>query len=431
MHDLVIAQRFDSSIRFFLFVLIFWIPYGTAVIEVCVTICMCLWFMKRCWLFGHYNVGKPFRKKLANFIQYFKPHSTCLNRSILFFILVCFLAILSCSFLEQSFKSFVTKTLEWFIIFFIVVEFLNQRKYIWLAVGVFLFSSFAVSLDAILQFYFLGRDIFFAYPLEEAKRATASFHYANSLAAFLLFVSVLSFSLIFHKQKQRLIFFIIFLTSMWSFGLSFSRAGWIAIVVSFLWALFYLKKKWIGYTLLALGIFVASFYLLASTGLEQEFRMDLENISKTWDWRVMLWKESWTMIADKPFFGHGLNMFMTIFQQYRSNHYLSPSYAHNCYLQMAAEIGIVGLITFLLLLMKFFKEMHSRIKRIYPGDKSLKFLLVGLISGVLGFLVHSLFDNDLYSLKLSAQFWITMGMAISVCQLIDKEHREMAGLEAE
>jgi len=43
--------------------------------------------------------------------------------------------------------------------------------------------------------------------------------------------------------------------------------------------------------------------------------------------------------------------------------------------------------------------------------KSQDFILLGLICGIFGFLVHSFFDAHFYSLQLSVFFWSMAGIA--------------------
>jgi len=63
----------------------------------------------------------------------------------------------------------------------------------------------------------------------------------------------------------------------------------------------------------------------------------------TTDVRVRIWKETLHMSADYRVFGSGLGTFASVFQKYRAS---SPQYlvdfAHNDYLQLLAELGVIG-----------------------------------------------------------------------------------------
>ncbi|MCX5681525.1 MAG: hypothetical protein NT079_04520, partial [Candidatus Omnitrophica bacterium] len=104
----------------------------------------------------------------------------------------------------------------------------------------------------------------------------------------------------------------------------------------------------------------------------------------------------------------------------RNWHEYSPTYAHNCYIQMAAEVGLLGLGCFLWILGKFFKNIF---RAIWCGqrkdrDNSLVILLIGLVTGASGFLLHSFVDTHFYSLKLSVLSWFMIGLAVAAYNLL-------------
>ena len=61
------------------------------------------------------------------------------------------------------------------------------------------------------------------------------------------------------------------------------------------------------------------------------------------------------MFIARPWIGLGLGTFMFNFKKFIAEDYkFTASYAHNCYLQMASELGIIGLLAFLSILGLFF-----------------------------------------------------------------------------
>ena len=67
--------------------------------------------------------------------------------------------------------------------------------------------------------------------------------------------------------------------------------------------------------------------------------------------RDILFQQAFDMFAESPLFGHGWGSY-----KYRSNVSIigaiygrdSSMLAHNCYLQLLAEVGLIGLILFIL-----------------------------------------------------------------------------------
>ncbi len=130
--------------------------------------------------------------------------------------------------------------------------------------------------------------------------------------------------------------------------------------------------------------------------------------------RANLWGEAFRIIKDYPLTGCGLNNYSIVARNYKSFEG-GVIYPHNSFLQKTAEIGILGLLAFLFVLFRFFKIgiMHLNKKRNY--------LVLGLLGGILAFLVHAFFDTHLYSLQLVVLFWFMLGLTIAVIKLEPKE----------
>jgi O-antigen ligase len=91
---------------------------------------------------------------------------------------------------------------------------------------------------------------------------------------------------------------------------------------------------------------------------------------------------------------------------------MNISYAHNCFLQIWVETGIFSLISFMIFVISL---VYRGVKK-FLVSKDLVFL--GLLSGVVGFLAHSFFDNNLYSLRLAIVFWAWVGLIIAKIDVI-------------
>jgi putative inorganic carbon (HCO3(-)) transporter len=83
---------------------------------------------------------------------------------------------------------------------------------------------------------------------------------------------------------------------------------------------------------------------------------------------------------------------------------------------MAAEIGIVGLIAFLVVVFQIFRNSWKMI--IFRGDRFLSSVLWGGLMGLVAFLFHSFFDTNFYAVQLSCLLWIMIGFVMSVGQLV-------------
>ena len=87
---------------------------------------------------------------------------------------------------------------------------------------------------------------------------------------------------------------------------------------------------------------------------------------------------------------------------------LGAQYAHNCYLQIWAETGLLSLSCFFLFLGTILAagKKALNIQPLMPAS----YVTAATMSGIIAFLVHGFFDVHFYSAQLSALFWLMAGL---------------------
>jgi len=421
-------QRLDSIIRLFLYILVFWIPYSSAVVEVCVVCSLILWIVKR-------SISIPtgelkdhsLKENSLIFLNAFCPRISPLNGMIGFFIVACLLSVVGSLFFSFSLRNFMTKTLEWFIVYFLVIEVFTTKKHLLICFGIFFFTSFSTAVDSIIQYYITYKDIFLGHVIKPGQRPTAGFKTPNGLGGYLSIVipMAVASAVLLKSIAKRLIVVVLCAVVLWSLIISSSRGAMIGVTVGiiFFFSAYQTIIKKENLNKLWAGVFMAIFFLgLFSVMQYGNIVLFLEERMDTAYWRLGIWKDSLTMIAERPIFGHGINTYMTIFQEYHTGggarH--DPTYAHNCYLQLAAETGLIGIMCFLGIIWKLFITTLRLVSDNPSIDSDLQIAILGLLSGILAFLVHSFFDTNFYSLQLSVHFWYMVGVLFSMNNLFDK-----------
>lgn len=422
-----LLKYIDPSARFFLYTLIFWLPYSIAVVESSVITAVVLWLAKRFLSFDKNQVKvhslAGFGKAAAGF---FKLPETFLNLPILFFVTACFLSIATSVMPEKSWHGFITKTMEWFVVYFLIVEFMQTRRQIKIAVFLFIFSALATCLDGIIQFHFTGTDLFLRRSISGLSGATAAFHTYNILGGYLTFVLPVVISLFFVLQKDRKGSWgicALFLITVWGLAVTLSRGAWAASVLGILFFLFFKNRKWMAVALLCVVLSAIGVITTAPEYARTEFRADSESFQGTVRWRLGVWEDSLKTLKHRPLTGYGLNTFMDVFQKHRrqggGNIQYPPTYAHNGYVQIAFETGILGLLAFLWIVIRLFRETIGKFWEKVSQDHHFSVLLMGLLSAVFASLIHNCVDTDLYSLQLSVLLWYMIGMTVSVYKLLN------------
>ena len=401
----IIKDRFDTFIRLTLYILIFMLPFGKAWAEICFFIGFILLVFKRVY------------------IRDFKIPSTILNKPIAAFIVAAIFSVAASVYFKVSLYAFFTKFLEGIIFFFMITEVINKKKHIYAIAVLMLIASGGICIDALAQRYLTGGlDIIYQRPMSR-ESITATFNHPNDLAGYLLIPFFLLISQVADKIKKLIkkenfkhnalmLFLLSILVSIIipTILLTKSRGAFLGIILGLVLLVFLLNKK-VFLILFVAGaaIFAVLASLISNQNLDK-LRLAPVTLQEMAINRSKIYMDVIDMVKEKPLFGHGINTFMRHFPKYKKRTvWTGATYAHNCYLQMSAEMGIVGLLCFLWIVFKLF---YSAIVFIVKDGRGPPLLLIGLVSGLLAFLAHSFLDTNLYSLQLNTLFWYTVGITV-------------------
>lgn len=127
---------------------------------------------------------------------------------------------------------------------------------------------------------------------------------------------------------------------------------------------------------------------------------------------------AWHIFLDHPIGGVGLNNYKYYYQEYAQplgwDNRREERSAHNLYLEIAAETGLLGLTTFGAILMAAFWGMRqTRTSLIQTGQYDAANMVGALAIGLGGFLIGSLFLHGAYA----RFFWLLTGVALAIPQI--------------
>lgn len=112
--------------------------------------------------------------------------------------------------------------------------------------------------------------------------------------------------------------------------------------------------------------------------------------------RLSYWQDILAVIRQHPFRGLGLGNLP----------FIQSQFTHNCYLQIWAELGLLGIFSFLGFVSGSFKVIQSRILK---ADK----LYAGCIIAYLGFLIHNLVDFTFFLPEVALFWWIILALSLA------------------
>ncbi|WP_139903804.1 O-antigen ligase family protein [Clostridium thermarum] len=125
--------------------------------------------------------------------------------------------------------------------------------------------------------------------------------------------------------------------------------------------------------------------------------------------RVKLWAAGLKMIQNNPIFGVGNGNYVTNYNDYvdRYPHLRYQDYrdfpSHNSYIKVWSELGILGILAFISLVVLSVKKVYDCIKDC--RDNWLKAFYTGFLCSLCGFYVMNFFDNLLFVPKVALYFW--------------------------
>jgi O-antigen ligase len=140
--------------------------------------------------------------------------------------------------------------------------------------------------------------------------------------------------------------------------------------------------------------------------------------------RNWVWRDTWAMFASNPVLGVGLGAYETVYPIYtHSNGYLLVQYAHNDYLQLLSDAGIVGGIAGVWFLVLLFRAIARGTR---SPDPLMSGLALGCGGGIFSILVHSLFDFNLQIPSNCLLFLLLTAVVSVIAATVDEVAPEVA-----
>ena len=236
-------------------------------------------------------------------------------------------------------------------------------------------------------------------------RVQGSFEHPNLFAGYIAFLIPLASVIVFNRRFHPTIRWIAaaaLLLALPALYLSYSRASIVALVLGAILWLALLRPR--TAVLIAATVAVASL-ALAPAALEERFDPDRgqNDLSE----RVALWKAAGEIYAEHPLLGVGPNNFPDAYTElptgpgFSPYHRLQledepvpPPHAHNLYLNVLAEEGVVGAIALILLLIASISVVYRGCHVRDPAGRS---ICIAIGVGLMTLLANSFVNATLFT----------------------------------
>ena len=254
-------------------------------------------------------------------------------------------------------------------------------------------------------------------------RITSIFSNPNALGSY--FNMVLAFTvpgvLFVKNMKHKLAFAAVSGIIFVALLLTFSRSAWIAFMAMVLYVVFVWNKKW----LLALPVLAAAtpFVMPASVIARFGNLLDPTYYQMSAEYgRLAFWAAAIEKIRENPLFGVGLGTFGDSVPLRHNIPF--ATWVDNHYLKLGAEIGIPGILAFLVLLLALFLLAHRLFRNAVSENQRLYAL--GIAGVIITMTVQNVTASILESLAAAIFFYSFIGVLFA---LLYQYRREGVGLK--
>lgn len=248
----------------------------------------------------------------------------------------------------------------------------------------------------------------------QTLRWTGPYRHANDFSAFLTLAVFPFIGLAFDRQggiRSRLAGLAGLTLCAICLYHAYSRGAWIAVSIG-VFALALLRRDRVLGALIVAGLLWVAF--LSPELARQRVRSLFDPASGTVRERRLLWAEAAAMIAQRPLLGWGINTYAKNEPLFKAEGSAAPDhqYAHNGYLQTAAETGLIGLAAFIGVLTTGLLACLRRLIHAPPSAE--RTFGMALLAGMVSFLIHSATDTNLQSVLLVNALWLSLGACLAL-----------------
>lgn len=295
-----------------------------------------------------------------------------------------------------------------FVMLYFIVKYNVDKESLSGLINAFMVIFTGINLYGIFQ-KITGYGLLEGYVMGSSNvlRTNATFDNPNTFAAFLI-IGVFPVVMMIMRSNniyKKGIYSILFILTLCNIYFTGSRNSFLALVIGGV----VVSSLYSWYFLSALGGIGVIAFIIPSV------RARVLQIGVVDDGRIHIWKTALKMIENHPIFGVGNGNFIKLYDTYVAKYkYLAyKDYSHypthNSYLKIEAELGIIGGISFISIIVNALIKIKKVIKSIQ--DKNINLFYIGFLASVVAFLFMNLFENLFFVPSVIVYFWIFLAGA--------------------
>jgi putative inorganic carbon (HCO3(-)) transporter len=303
----------------------------------------------------------------------------------------------------------------WFIVYFLIINIVNTPQRFFIFLGIFLLASFKLSFFGARTWALRG----FSFTTWGLMGPSGHFQNSGELALQMLMFAPISYFLaeFFRPTVSKFKYFMLLLvpvTAVFTVIGAGSRGAQLAMVFQAFRVMIKGKVSLKKLVLIALVGFAG--YAMVPEQMLARFQSAGED--QTSQQRLLYWKGGLKMIEEHPALGVGFYNFAPYFTEHYPQDLLfgAAQLPHNIFVQVGTDVGIIGLLIFLAILVRNFRVCMA-IEKLAPRDdptgRFARAVAAGLSVALWGFILAGQFVTVTYYPFL----WINLAMSVALLNI--------------
>lgn len=364
-------------------------------------------------------IGVAWLSRLAVYKELGLLRSTPLNLPIFAYILACAIAtalgVIAGRVEPLTGFMFVFKYFEFVVIYFMIVNYVRDRKQVRKLLLAVLVTAAIIAFIAFLQ-------------IPGGARVTAPFEgetgEPNTLGGYLVLVLAITLGLLSESRRTSVRIAIggLALFLLIPIAYTMSRTSWLALIAMLITTILMSRQKLLFLGLASTGMIFLLLAMpdqisqrLAFTVTERAHTTSVEILGFVLEpsasARLVAWIDLVQDIPKHPFLGHGVTGYTFLDAQYP---------------RTILETGLLGFAALLWILWTIYRTGRTLYDT--SEDPVERALGLGLVAGLIGVMTHGLGANTFIIVRIMEPFWLLVGLAV-VSLLLGREEQEAAPVE--
>lgn len=289
--------------------------------------------------------------------------------------------------------------------YFIAAQLIRSEKTVRYLLYIMVFIGGGLGLHGIYQYVTKAEMPTYWVDMLETGISTRVFSIIGSpniLGALMVLLIPIAISFVFSEQKifKKVIFIGITLAMSATLIFTSSRSAWIGFVAAMAVYFWMKDKRLIGLLVVAI---LAAYFLVPTIGHRIDYLLSPDYwISSAKGGRVLRYTTAFQLISEHPLFGVGLGQFGGAVAQ----NFKIPNafYVDSYFIKVAAEMGLVGLTAFVILIYNALAWGARSVKRALTSESTS--MAQGILAGMVGVIVPNFVENVFEVPMMVAYFWI-------------------------